>query len=227
MNNSTSSRRFPIKVFSIAICFVLVAVIAATLMGIPAKAKAYASTEETADTVTVYVGDIQQAPDGYAEKRMEYIEKLVQVNPSQTIETVIGFNDYYSVESVVEFMKAYDAVVNRVYMWPEGETGRLSLHIEGGNIEDGIKAFVKRVEETGLDGDAQSIEDFNRFLNGEYKVFAITITSTAEVLYELVSEKDIISYADVKYNEEAEAYSAAKSKDTHYVELPAKPDHMT
>jgi len=225
MNISTSKRSFRTKSFSAVLALVLVAVVAVAMMAIPTTVKAYASTEETADTVKVFVGDIKRAPDGYADKRMEYIAELAQTSPTQTVETVIGFNEYYSVEAVVELMEAYDAVVNRVYMWPEGETGRLSLYIENGKIVDGIETFIKQVEEEGLDNDAQSINDFARFLNGEYKIFAFTITSTTEVLNKLVSEHDCFSYADIKYNVEAEEYAAEKGKTTYYIELPSKPDN--
>ncbi len=92
----------------------------------------------------------------------------------------MGLDDYYSVEVIDGLVKEYEIDVDRVYMWPKGETGRLSIHIEHGDIE---------------------------------------------TLDRLLSENACIAYADIKYNEEAEAYAGKKGKDTYCIELPAKPDN--
>ena len=223
MNNSISKRRAYGKSFSI-ISIVLVVIIGTILIGIPASAKAYASMEETSETVRVFVGDIKRAPDDYIEKRMEYVEEIAHNEPTKIVQAVVGFHDYYTVDDVVEIMESYEAIVNRVYMWPEGETGRLSLYVDNGKITDGIEKYIKQVEEYGLDDDEQSLTDYERFLNGEYKIFAVTISSTSEVLHKLISENDCVSYADIKYNEDAEEYAAMKDKALHYIELPSKPD---
>ena len=195
------------------------------VLGMSSGVSAHASVEETSSVVKVFIGDIMRAPEDYSDNRTKYIEELASTNPSEIITAVIGFDKYYAVNEINELVKRYDdIIVNRVYMWPEGETGRLSLYVNNGDISEGIYTYMKQVEENGLDNDPQSIEDYQRFLNGEYAIFAITISCSAETLYEAVQDNESILYADVKYNVEAEEYAKEKGKGIYYIELPSKPD---
>lgn len=109
-------------------------------------------------------------------------------------------------------------------MWPKGETGRLSLYVENNDIEASMEAYKQQVEANGSCDDPTFAADYQRFLDGEYEVFALTVTATAEALETLNSEADCINYVDVMYNAEAETYAARAGKAVSYIELPSKPD---
>ena len=109
-------------------------------------------------------------------------------------------------------------------MWPEGETGRLALYVEDSDIKSSMETYKQEVEENGYCKDPQFAADYQRFLDGEYEIFALTVTAFPEVLEALNSEADCISYVDVKYNTEAETYAASAGKTVSYIELPSKPD---
>lgn len=201
------------------------AVLALCLVYIFKNTGAYASTEESAGTVKVFVGDVVRAPGNYKESRHAYIKELAETEPAETVRAVIGLDRYYTLDEVSAFVDQYaDMVVDRLHMWPEGETGRLSLYVEDGNIEESIKAYIERVDETGLDDDPQSIEDHARFLNGEYGVFALTVTCSAGTLDDAVQENACIAYADMMYHQKVEEYAEKRGKSVYYIELPSKPD---
>ena len=198
------------------------------ILSMTSSVNAYASAEETASVVKVFVGDIMRAPSGYAESRLKYISQLASYNPEEAVTAVVGFDKYYPLEDISSFIGTHEGItINRLYMWPEGETGRLSLYVDNGNIMESIKAYLAQVEENGLDNDEQSIKDHQRFLNGEYGVFAVTVTCSVETLHKMVASTDRVLYADIKYNAEAEDYAKEKGKDICYIELPTKPDGLT
>lgn len=222
--NEVFSRRKTILAFA-GVTIAIILLFTGILMTIPANAAVYASTEETTNVLKVFVGDIINAPDDYVQQRSDFIGSLDDADAGEIMKAVIGLDDYYTVEDVTAWAEKYDITVNRVYMWPAGETGRLSLYVETGNIWDGIKAYMQQVEESGmLQVDEEYAKDYERFLNGEYGVFAVTVAAPAETLKALNSESDCVSYVDVMYNEGAEMYAASAGKAVHYIELPAKPD---
>lgn len=184
----------------------------------------HASTEETESALRVFVGDTANAPDDYAQQRTAYLETLTKKRSSSPVEAIISLDDYYTVEAITALAEAYDIVVNRAYMWPEGETGRLALYVENGDIESSIELYKQQVEENGSCSDPAFAADYQRFLDGEYEIFALTVTGSAQALEELSTTADCISYVDVMYNTEAETYAARAGKTVSYIELPAKPD---
>jgi hypothetical protein len=196
-------------------------------LGIFENMISYASVEESSNTVKVFVGDILRAPANYIENRFNYIEELAANAPFESITAIIGFNDYYTVDEVENFIQNYDDIaVNRLFMWPEGETGRLSFPVDG-SIEEGIAAYVNQVEETWVEDNIQFIEDHQRFLNGEYGIFAMTVTCSAVTLNEVATNSSYIYYVDVMHNAEAEEYAQERGKSVYYIDLPSKPDGAT
>lgn len=190
----------------------------------PSDVTVHASTEETKDTLRVFVGDTDSAPEDYAQKRTAYLETLAKKRSSSPVEATISLNDYYTVEAIAALAEDYDIVINRTYMWPRGETGRLALYVENGDIEASIEAYKQEVAENGSCDHPEFAADYQRFLDGEYEVFALTVTGSAQALEELSTTADCISYVDVKYNDEAETYARQAGKVVSYVELPSKPD---
>lgn len=183
-----------------------------------------ASIEEVEDRVKVFIGDIDHAPENYIEHRSEYIEQTAKENKDMVMKAVIGLNDYYSVEDVTVWAKDSNIEISRVYMWPEGETGRLILGIESGSsIQDSIEDYKRQVEIRGMD-DEQFKKDYQRFLNGEYGIFALTATAPAETLAELSVSADCVNLVDVMYNDDVEDYAKQVGKTVAYIELPSKPD---
>lgn len=184
-----------------------------------------ASTEETKDRVKVFIGDVDRAAEGYTQQRAMYVEKAANSNADTVMKAVIGLDDYYTVDDVETLAKTYDITINRAYMWPEGETGRLSLYVENGDMGYSIDRYKKETEENGmLEQDEQFAKDYQRFLEDEYRVFALTVTASAETLEALSTQADCISYVDVMYNPEVEKYAKKAKKAVSYIELPAKPD---
>jgi len=183
-----------------------------------------ASIEETADKVRVFIGNTDEAPADYAQERIEYIESLVTKDAKQNVQAVITLDDYYTVDEITTWAESYDLTLNRIYMWPKGETGRLILGVDAGSsIQDRIEDYKRRVETRGLD-DEQFKKDYQRFLDGEYKIFALTATASAETLAGLSSNADYVSLVDVMYNAEVEEYAKKVGKKISYIELPSKPD---
>lgn len=190
----------------------------------PSGVTVYASTEETEDTLRVFVGDIANAPENYAQQRTAYLDTLTKKRSGSPVEAIIGLNDYYTVEDITTLAEDYDIVINRAYMWPKGETGRLSLYVEDGDIESSIELYKQQVEENNSCKDPAFAADYQRFLDGEYEVFALTVTASAGALEALNADADCINYVDVMYNAEAETYAARAGKVVSYIELPTKPD---
>ena len=184
-----------------------------------------ASTEETENSLKVFIGDVNHAAEDYVQQRDAYISEVAEIDADEVMEAVIGLDDYYAVEAVAELAEDYDTTINRVYMWPKGETGRLILFVEDNDIEASIEAYKQEVAEDGsCEEDEQFAKDFQRLLDGDYGVFALAVTASAEALEELSTTADCISYVDVKYNDEAETYARQAGKVVSYIELPSKPD---
>lgn len=221
MNKSSEKKRFQILAISLCGAIFLMGIIAFT---IATGAARYANVLETFTSIEVFVGDLERNPHGYASKRLAYIEALAETAPETMVTAVVGLADYYATDEVKQAIGKYNTLtVNRLYMWPEGETGVLSLFIESGDIDAGICAYAARAGETESD-DTQFAQDLQRFINGEYGVYALTVTCSAEELSALTTDTDFCRYADVKYNDEVEQYAAEHNKTVYYTELPSKPD---
>lgn len=189
----------------------------------PAEPPVCASIEETADRLKVFVGDTVDAPVDYTQLRADFVTELAATDEGKKFEAIIGFDDYYTIDTVTKLAKEYGLSINRAYMWPKGETGRFGLYVGNGDIKSSLEAFKQRVEANGLCEDEQFAKDYQRLLDGEYEVFAMTVTATADKL-EALNAADCTNYVDVKYNAEAEAYAAKVGKTVSYIELPTKPD---
>lgn len=213
-----------------ATCVLGVVALAVTCIGTYAFASSSdmtvsASVEEVENCLKVFVGDVNNAPGDYAQQRAVYIENTARADADELMSAIIGFDDYYTVEEITAWAEDYDIAINRAYMWPKGETGRLSLYVEDSDIEASIEIYKQEVERNGTrEQDEQFAKDHQRFLDGEYEVFALTVTATAEALETLSAEADCVNYVDVMYNAEAETYAARQGKPVSYIELPSKPD---
>lgn len=164
-------------------------------------------------------------PASYAQQRAAYISNVAAANANAKLSAVVGFDDYYSVKEVANWAEDSGVAIDRVYMWPKGETGRMVICAEDGDIEAGIKDYMAWVEDNDVcEGDAAFAADYQRFLDGEYEVFAVTVTAPASALKAASTEADCVSYVDVMYNAEAEKYAKQVKKAVSYIELPAKPD---
>ncbi len=183
-----------------------------------------ASIEETNDRVRVFIGDTNRVPEGYTQQRSKYIKEIVEADEHKIMQAVIGLNNYYTVDAVDSWAEDYDITIDQVYMWPKGETGRMILSVENNDIKASLESYEQQVTEDDSCEDEDFAKEFQRLKNGEYKVFALTVTASADALEILNTEADCISYVDVMYNDEAEAYAKKVGKAVSYVELPAKPD---
>lgn len=183
-----------------------------------------ASTEETDDRLRVFIGDINRAPEGYTQQRSEYIKELATADENKVVQAVVGLDDYYTADAVDSWAEDYDITIDQVYMWPKGETGRMILSVENNDIKASLESYEQQATEDGYCEDDDFAKEFQRFTNGEYKVFALTVTASADALEVLDTEADCISYVDIMYNDEAESYAKKVGKAVSYVELPSKPD---
>jgi len=140
------------------------------------------------------------------------------------VQAVVGLDDYYSVDTVDSWADDYDITIDQVYMWPKGEIGRMILSVENNDIKASLESYEQQVTEDDSCEDEDFAKEFQRLTNGEYEVFALTVTASAEVLEVVDTEADCISYVDVMYNDEVESYAKKVGKAVSYVELPSKPD---
>lgn len=208
-----------IMAVSVTFVFVLVAFL------VSVTPKVNASFEQNNGSVNVFIGDISRAPDGYVDSRMQDLQQMALSVPKEHVSAVVGFNRYCTKDEIQRLVSsADDSCLERVYMWTEGDTGRLSLYIGGKTIEEGISDYKNQVDKNSLNNDIQFSADYQRFLNGEFGIFAITISCSAESLCKLAQEYDIIEYVDIKHNKDAEDYAISKGFKVNYIELPSKPD---
>ncbi len=205
-----------------ATIFALVLVFSAVTSILPVQAYAAVSAAERQGSVRVFVGDLENAPGSYAKQRLAYLHHLAKSDGDTPVEAIVGFDDYYDLDVVLGWAEQYGLTVRYIYWWPAGETGRLGLGVQDGDVTKAIADFAKEVE--SWDQDSGAWEDSQRFFNGERGVFALTVIAPAETLDEMAADLGSISYVDVKYNEEAERYAAQKGKNVSYIELPSKPD---
>lgn len=222
MDRKVSKKKITVACISSAAALTLVCAGAFALA--PTGLRVSASAEETADCVKVFIGDVNRAPENYVQQRADYIEEVASAKASTDMDAVIGFDDYYTIDEVTALAEDYDVDIRNVYMWPQGDTGRLILHVENNDINATLKDYMTWVEENEFcKDDPQFAKNYQRLLDGEYEAFAMTATATADKL-EALNAAECTNYVDVKYNAEAEAYAARAGKTVSYIELPTKPD---
>ena len=204
--------------------FALLLVFSAVTSILPVQAYASVSAAERQGSIRVFVGDLDNAPGSYAAERMAYLDQLAKTRASGTVEAIVGFDDYYELEKVSGWLEQYHVTAKCVYMWAPGDTGRLGLFIENGDIPKAVADFCAYEEGRGAEEDDAEGLDYRRFLNGEFGVFALTVIAPAETLDEMAADLGCVSYVDVKYNEDVESYAAQMGKTVSYIELPSKPD---
>ena len=202
----------------------LLLVFSAVTSILPVQAYAAVSAADRKESVRVFVGDLENAPGSYAKQRLAYLHRLAKSDGDTPVEAIVGFDDYYALEEVSDWLEQYHVTAKCVYMWAPGDTGRLGLFIENGDIPKAVADFCAYEEGRGAEEDDAEYLDYQRFLNGEFGVFALTVIAPAGTLDEMAGDLDSISYVDVKYNEQVERYAAEKGKDVSYIELPSKPD---
>lgn len=188
----------------------------------PSMLSICASTEEKEDVFRVYAGDVDKAPEGYTQIRAEYLDSTADTGES--VEALICLNDYYTAQEVTALAKDYNAVIDRAYMWPEGETGRLLLFVEDGDLDASVESYKSQIAENNSRDDPEVLKDYQSFMDGKFGVFAIVVTAPTKTLNDMRLNLDCISFIDVLYNEEAEAYAEKKGKPVSYIEMPSKPD---
>jgi len=188
----------------------------------PTAASICARTEETADAFRVYIGDVDHAPGDYIQQRTEYLKSLADA--AQSVDALIGFDDYYTAQDAMALAKDYNAVIDRAYMWPKGETGRLVLMMEDGDLEASIEEYEQQIKADTSCNDPEILKDYQSFLDGKYEVFALVVTAPAKSLVEMSVQADCVRYIDVLHNDEAEEYAKQVGKPVSYLELPSKPD---
>ena len=205
-----------------ATIFALVLVFSAVTSILPVQAYAAVSAADRKESVRVFVGDLENAPGSYAKQRLAYLHRLAKSDGDTPVEAIVGFDDYYDLDEALGWAERYGLTVRYIHWWPAGETGRLSLAVQDGDVPKAIADYAKEVE--SWDHDSGAWEDCQRFFNGERGVFALTVIASAGTLDEMAGDLDSISYVDVKYNEAVERYAAEKGKEVSYIELPSKPD---
>lgn len=200
----------------------LLLVFSAVTSVLPVQAYAAVSAADRKESVRVFVGDLENAPGSYAKQRLAYLHRLAKSDGDTPVEAIVGFDDYYDLDEALGWARRYGLTVRYIYWWPAGETGRLGLVVQEGDVPQAIADFAEYVESEGEDS---SLWEYSqRFLSGERGVFALTVIAPAGTLDEMAADLDSISYVDVKYNEAVERYAAENGKDVSYIELPSKPD---
>lgn len=128
-----------------------------------------ASVEETAKAVRIYVGDINRTPEDYVQRRLEYLSTLTATD--EIIDALIGFDDYYTASDVTEMAKKNNVSITRAFMWSKGETGRLLLYVEDGDLVSSIAAYKQQIEEEDKScADPEILKDDQSFLDGKYGI---------------------------------------------------------
>lgn len=181
-----------------------------------------ASIEESEEKVQVLVGDTRHAPEGYVHQRSEYLEDIADT--AESVDAVIGLDDYYAVDEAIGFMEDYDITIRHVFMWPAGESGCMMIYAENGDIKATIEEYKEQLKTPIPGTDEQVLRDNQRFLDGEYGVYALTVTAPADTLAKLNTEAECVCYVDVMYNADVEKYAKKVGKAVSYIEHPSKPD---
>lgn len=157
----------------------------------------------------------------YNLNRASFLRRLARQDPSAVYSAVVPLNNYYSGERINELIEAHDLVLEHIYLWTPGETGRMALAVENNTILTAKKTFPKKKTDPGK---AALMQELERLTSGTRKVFALTIKGTAAELAALQASVKEFAAVDVMYNPDAERYAAQRGKSFVYIELPTKPD---
>ncbi len=160
----------------------------------------------------------------YTVMREASLKRLAEKDPDGIYSAVVVFDDYYSEEDVQELAKKESVVVEKIYLWVPGETGRAAIGVSNNDVKEAVVRAAGRAENLkGTDDYGPAENDLLRIIKGNYGIFSITIKASAEKLNKIKSSERV-GLIDVKYSEKAEKAAAQRDASVYYVELPCKPD---
>lgn len=116
---------------------------------------------------------------------------------------MVELDGYYTAEQAAAWAEKYGLVMERVFMGVQGEYGELAFRVEDNDIPAGIEAHRRQVEEGAL-SDPDFTKNYQRLLDGEYKVFAVVVTVDDEQLDTLTDGADCVRRARVQRQGELE-----------------------
>ena len=204
-----------------ALCLAaLVAIMCSIFLTVPANASMNISESQDGN-IRIITGEISPAT-AYTTAREEFLEELSESNINDTFSAVVPLDDYYSVAEITELAQDNDLVIERVFMWAPGETGKLVLNIENNDIDRAIERYLAKLESRNI-SDAMA-EDLEKLSNGTFGIYALTIPDSPDNLLELSTTMDSFAGVDVLYNPAAEQHATSRGQTFSYVELPTKPD---
>lgn len=217
---SVSSKRFFAKFSNLVV--VLLAIVIAINVATPASASM--NIDVSGSKVKIMIGAMDEsAPLGYSRTRNTFLTELAENMPEERYSAVVSMDNYYTEAEILETIQNYNLQLERIYMWVPGETGKMSLFIENNDINAAKERFFKKMK-SHL-GEADGIQEkLIELAGGEVKVYAITVSGTAQELKEVAELESKFAAVDVKYNPDAEKYARDRNMTYSYVEMPAKPD---
>lgn len=187
-------------------------------------ASASMNVESDGESVKIFIGEMgNAAPRGYLEKRTDFLNELSQVSPDNTYSAVVSLDNNYTEEELNTFVITHGLNLERIYMWVPGETGKLSLAVENNDIKAAKESFIIKMDGP-LGASAEVQNRLQDLMEGSLRVYAITVSGTAQSLRDLSELESIVAAVDLKYNPDAEAYANNRGLKFSYVELPTKPD---
>lgn len=210
----------------LSIAFILMAIVFANLFS-PASATMNISVSPEKSEVKIHTGSLDvSSPQAYSNARTSLLEQLAVEQPEGEFTAVVPLNNYYTVEEVNSFISSNaNLTIERIYMWIPGETGKLVLDSTSNNIQDDIDRYINTMStRPAVERSSALKEDLQELENGKFMVYALTVTGSAENLNMLSTNSEMVSFVDLKYNPEAEAYAAENDMSFSYLELPEKPD---
>ena len=207
---------------SFALCATVILALHFAYLSVPARASMNVSTASDG-SVRIIIGDIGTGKTrAYSSERNKFLNSLAESNPSDHFTAVVPLNDYYPISDINELVADRGLTIERVFMWTPGETGKLVLNIENNDIYNAIDNYLSKLESRKISSAME--EDLQKLQNGEFKIYALSITDSAERLLQLSEQETSFAGVDVLYNPEAEEYALSKNQTFSYVELPSKPD---
>ncbi len=118
------------------------------------------------------------------------------------IRAVVSLNRYCTVEEVNQWIHQEDIAITSVFLWTPGETGRMEQYLQDGeDILQALDRYLEIAEEAAEDThDGAYTEDLEKFKNGEYQVFGLSVELPLwEVFGALDGLKDTGCVARVDY----------------------------
>lgn len=216
-----------VRIFAvIGLAAALLAIIFAQ-MAAPARASMNITISPETNEVKIHTGTSQvSAPLAYRNARAALLAQLANEQPAREFAAVVPMDDYYTIEEVNSFISSHSTVsIERIYMWTPGETGKLVLDSTSNDIQDDVDRYLEVMASRPATARSEALQrDLQKLEDGEFMVYALTVTASAEVLNSLSANADMVSFVDLKYNPEAEAYASQNDMIFSYHELPEKPD---